>query len=226
MSLTLHFHPLASFCWKALIALYENGTPFKPHIVDLGDEAARAALQEAVADRQVSGAARRGARPHGARNRASSSNIWRSIIRAPMRLIPADPERARQMRLRDRFYDLYVHLPMQKIVDRPAAAGRQERSASASRRRKATAGDRARHDRAGHGDAGPGRRAKPSPWPIARPAPALFYADMVMPFADYSPERCCLSRPPASSARPSRACSRRPSPTSTSCRASLSRKER
>ncbi|RUW95670.1 glutathione S-transferase family protein, partial [Mesorhizobium sp. M8A.F.Ca.ET.023.01.1.1] len=23
MSLTLHFHPLASFCWKPLIALYE-----------------------------------------------------------------------------------------------------------------------------------------------------------------------------------------------------------
>ncbi len=27
MSLTLHYHPLASFCWKALIALYENETP-------------------------------------------------------------------------------------------------------------------------------------------------------------------------------------------------------
>ena len=24
MSLTLHYHPLASYCWKALIALYEN----------------------------------------------------------------------------------------------------------------------------------------------------------------------------------------------------------
>jgi hypothetical protein len=27
MSLTLHYHPLSSFCWKALIALYENDTP-------------------------------------------------------------------------------------------------------------------------------------------------------------------------------------------------------
>ena len=26
MSLTLHFHPLASYCDKALIALYENDT--------------------------------------------------------------------------------------------------------------------------------------------------------------------------------------------------------
>ena len=28
MTLTLYFHPLASFCHKVLIALYENGTPF------------------------------------------------------------------------------------------------------------------------------------------------------------------------------------------------------
>jgi hypothetical protein len=25
-------------CWKVLIALYENDTPFEPHIVDLGGE--------------------------------------------------------------------------------------------------------------------------------------------------------------------------------------------
>jgi glutathione S-transferase len=31
-------------------------------------------------------------------------------------LLPADPDLARQTRLRDRFYDLYVHEPMQKIV--------------------------------------------------------------------------------------------------------------
>ena len=37
MSLKLYFHPLSSFCQKALIALYENDTPFEPHIVDLAD---------------------------------------------------------------------------------------------------------------------------------------------------------------------------------------------
>jgi glutathione S-transferase len=36
MSLTLHFHPLASYCHKALIALYEHDTPFTPNMVDLG----------------------------------------------------------------------------------------------------------------------------------------------------------------------------------------------
>ena len=40
--LTLYFHPLASFCWKALIAFYENDTPFEPRIVDLADAASRA----------------------------------------------------------------------------------------------------------------------------------------------------------------------------------------
>jgi glutathione S-transferase len=44
MSLTLHFHPLASFCHKALIALYENDTPFTPLMVNLFDETERAAL--------------------------------------------------------------------------------------------------------------------------------------------------------------------------------------
>src|SRR6266702_5689944 len=44
MSLTLHFHPLASYCHKVLIALYENGTPVTPNIVDLANETERAAL--------------------------------------------------------------------------------------------------------------------------------------------------------------------------------------
>ena len=42
MALTLHMHPLSSYCQKVLVALYENDTPFAPKIVDLGDEASRA----------------------------------------------------------------------------------------------------------------------------------------------------------------------------------------
>ncbi|TIU05971.1 MAG: glutathione S-transferase family protein, partial [Mesorhizobium sp.] len=44
MSLTMHLHPLASFCWKPLIALYENGTLFTSVVVDLGNEQSRAAF--------------------------------------------------------------------------------------------------------------------------------------------------------------------------------------
>ena len=38
MALTLYFHPLASFCHKVLVALYENQTPFTGHIVNLADK--------------------------------------------------------------------------------------------------------------------------------------------------------------------------------------------
>jgi len=56
MSLTLHLHPLASYCHKVLIALYQNATPFTPNKVDLQRGRARRAA-EVMADRQVSGAA-------------------------------------------------------------------------------------------------------------------------------------------------------------------------
>ena len=44
MPLKLYYHPLASFCWKALIALYENAVPFEPILVDLGEERSRDAF--------------------------------------------------------------------------------------------------------------------------------------------------------------------------------------
>jgi uncharacterized protein YndB with AHSA1/START domain len=46
-----HFHPLASFCHKVLIALYEADIPFEPIFVDLGDEN-RARLCGPVAGRE------------------------------------------------------------------------------------------------------------------------------------------------------------------------------
>jgi glutathione S-transferase len=115
MSLTLHFHPLASYCHKVLIALYENGTPFTPNIVDLGNETERAALLKLW--------------PIGKfpvlRDDARDQTIPESTViieyldryyPGRTRFIPDDADRARQARLRDRFYDLYVHEPMQKIV--------------------------------------------------------------------------------------------------------------
>jgi glutathione S-transferase len=44
MSLTLYYHPLASYCHKVLVALYENAIPFEKRLIDLGDEADRAEL--------------------------------------------------------------------------------------------------------------------------------------------------------------------------------------
>lgn len=124
MSLTLYYHPLSSFCWKALIALYENDTPFTPEMVDLSNENERAALlkiwpigkfpvlRDSAKDRIV----------------PESSIIIEYLdthYSGATKFLPADADAARQVRLRDRFYDLYVHLPMQKVMGdrlRPAAS--------------------------------------------------------------------------------------------------------
>jgi len=115
MSLTLHFHPLSSFCWKALIALYENDIPFTAHSVDLGNAAERAALLKLWPIGKFP-VLRDDAR--GETVPESSIIIEYLDIHYPgrTRFTPADPGAALQARLRDRFYDLYVHLPMQKAM--------------------------------------------------------------------------------------------------------------
>ncbi|WFP77793.1 glutathione S-transferase family protein [Mesorhizobium sp. WSM4906] len=115
MSLTLHFHPLASFCWKPLIAFYENGTPFTPVIVDLGDEQSRAAFLK------VSPTGKMPALRDDARDRTVlESTIVIEYLAVhypgPVELIPADIDLAIKVRQADRFYDFYVQEPMQKIV--------------------------------------------------------------------------------------------------------------
>jgi len=126
MTLKLYFHPLASFCWKVLIALYENDTPFEPHIVDLADQTSSAEFKKIW--------------PIGKfpvlRDDARDVTIPESSIiieylaqHYPGRseLLPTDGDLARQTRLRDRFFDLYVHEPMQKIViDRLRPAGKND----------------------------------------------------------------------------------------------------
>ena len=126
MSLTLHFHPLSSFCHKALIALYENGTPFSPHMVNLMDEGERTALRKLW--------------PIGKfpvlRDEARGETVPESTViieyldqhyPGRTRFIPQDGEQARETRLRDRLFDLYLHLPMQKIIgDRLRPDGRKD----------------------------------------------------------------------------------------------------
>jgi glutathione S-transferase len=115
MALTLHLHPLASFCWKALIALYENDTPFEPVIVDLSDAEQRAALERLWPVGKfpvlVDGAA--------GQTIPESSLIIEYLARhhpGRVALVPDDPDAARDTRLWDRFFDLYLHQPMQKVV--------------------------------------------------------------------------------------------------------------
>jgi glutathione S-transferase len=96
------------------------------------------------------------------------------------KFIPADADRAWQARLRDRFYDLYVHEPMQKIVGdrlRPEAKKDPHGVEEARARLKTSYGmiDREMAARIwAIGDA----------FSVAdcAAAPALFYANEVMPF--------------------------------------------
>jgi glutathione S-transferase len=181
MSLTLYFHPLASFCMKALIALYENDTPFAQHLVDLADATSSAQF------RRLWPIARMPVLRDDARDRTvpeSSIIIEYLAQHYPGRtlLVPADPDLARQTRLRDRFYDLYVQEPMQKIVgDRLRPAGSKDPfGVEQARTLLRTAYDLIERDMAS------------STWAIGEAfgmadcaaAPALFYANRVLPFED------------------------------------------
>ena len=115
MSLTLHFHPLSSFCWKALVALYENDIPFTPNSVNLGDPAERAALLRLWGIGKFP-VLRDDTRGETVPETSIIIEYLDRHYRGPTRFISDDPGFALQTRLRDRFYDLYVHLPMQKVV--------------------------------------------------------------------------------------------------------------
>ena len=115
MALTLYYHPLSSYCWKALIALYEADIAFTPKVVDLGDPDSRGAFQAVwpLAKFPV-------LRDEGRGQTVPESTIVIEYLAqtypAAAGLIPADPELAWQTRLRDRLYDNYIHNPLQQVV--------------------------------------------------------------------------------------------------------------
>jgi glutathione S-transferase len=184
MSLTLHFHPLASFCHKVLIALYESDTPFDPNIVNLQNEAERNALRKLwpIGKFPV-------LEDHARDWSVSESSIIIEYLDqhypGKTKLVPADLDLARQMRFRDRFFDLYVHLPMQKIVgDRLRPADKKDPCGVHEARAQMTTAlgmvDQAMASKTW---------ATGETFTMAdcSAAPALFYADKVMPFAATHP---------------------------------------
>src|SRR5882757_3566215 len=115
MALTLYYHPLSSFCWKALIALYEAGIAFEPVVVNLGDPADRAAFQ-AVWPLAKFPVLRDDARGETVPESTIIIDYLARTQPAAASLLPADPDLALQARLRDRLVDSYIHLPFQQIV--------------------------------------------------------------------------------------------------------------
>jgi glutathione S-transferase len=115
MTLKLHYHPLSSFCQKALIAVYEREVPFEGNIVDLSDPAQRAALEALWPIGKFPVLEDDG----GGVVVPEASLVIEYLDRAHRGLpplIPADADAALQVRLWDRFFDNYIHLQMQKVV--------------------------------------------------------------------------------------------------------------
>lgn len=196
MPLTLYYHPLSSFCMKVLIALYENGTPFTPHLVDLMDESGAANFRKIWPIGKfpvLRDDARKETIPE-------SSIIIEYLDRhypGAARLIPADAGRALHVRLQDRFYDLYVMEPMQKIVgDRLRPADKRDPLGVAQAMgRLAGVYDMIERDMIEQGMATRAWAAgEDFSMADCAAAPALFYASKVQPLARHTHTAAYLDR--------------------------------
>lgn len=113
MTIQLFGHPFSSYTQKALIALYENNTPFQYRVLTPDDPetmaefAARWPLQRfpIVVD--------------GQREILEASIVIEYLelhYPGPVRLIPVDADAALEVRMMDRFFDNYISGPLQKMV--------------------------------------------------------------------------------------------------------------
>jgi len=188
MSLTLYMHPLAAYCHKPLIALYENDTPFRAHVVDLMDDAERAAFYALwpIGKFPVLNDDARGCLV------PESSIIIEYLARhypGKVPLIPDNADDAREVRFRDRFFDQYVAEPMQKVItDRLRPNGEHDTYGVAIARDKLrTALDLIEREFE--------RDHAQRPWAAGAQfttadcaaAPALFYANFIIPLDEEHP---------------------------------------
>jgi len=184
MSLALHYHPLSSFCWKPLIALYERGTLFTPHIVDLGNAESRAAFTALwpIAKFPVLRD-----EPNG-RTVPESTIILEYLEQhypGRVALFPRDPELLLQARQQDRFYDLYLHVQMQKIItDRLRPEGQNDTyGVEQAKKLLRTALDMVERDMANKSWA----LGESFSFADCAAMPALYYSNVALPFADSHP---------------------------------------
>lgn len=111
----LYYHPLSSYSQKVVMAFHEKGLSFEPAIVSMMDPAAKAEYKKVhplgklpllIDDKKDN------------RVVPESSIIIEYIDRhhaGGTKLIPDDPDLARQVRFKDRMMDNYVNDPMGKI---------------------------------------------------------------------------------------------------------------
>jgi glutathione S-transferase len=113
-ALTLYSHPLASYCWKVLVALYESGIPFRNEIIE-GLPKANPSLSALwpIGKMPVLHDVARG-------QAVPETSIIIEYLQhyhpGAAKLIPEQTELQLDVRLWDRFFDLHVQTPMQKLV--------------------------------------------------------------------------------------------------------------
>jgi glutathione S-transferase len=178
MTLALYGHPFSSYTQKVLVALYENGVPFAFH--GLTPEAPAHAAEWL----------RRwplGKFPllvDGERTVAETSIIIEYLQLAhpgPVRLLPADPATALEVRFLDRFFDWHVMTPVQRAVEGALSGDpvkRREGLALASERLDVAYAWLESRLAVGAWAAGPDFTLAD-----CAAAPALFYADWTRPIA-------------------------------------------
>jgi glutathione S-transferase len=181
MPLVLYYHPLASFCQKVLIALYENATPFAPRIVDLADQDASAGFLRLWPVGKIPVL-----HDEGPNRIIPETTIIIEYLDRHYRglhaFFPEDEAQNLDARLWDRFFDFYVQLPMQKIVtDRLRPEGESDRRGVADAKASLATAYRMIEVRMADMTWAAGKS-----FSIAdcAAAPALFYAGMVAPFPE------------------------------------------
>ena len=181
MRWTLYYHPLSSFCWKTLIALYDAGIDFEPRLVNLGDRADRAAFEAVwpLAKFPVLRDHERG------KTVPESSVIIEYLARTEPRaasLLPIDPDRSMQARLLDRLFDGTIHVPLQQVVaERLRPADHRDPFGAEQAREQIRAGYRLMESMI----EGPWAMGHAFTLADCSALPALFYADYAASLADH-----------------------------------------
>lgn len=183
MPLQLYSHPFASYCQKVLIALYENNTPFVTTLV--GDRRSADELAELWPFKLYPVLV-----DDGEAVVESSIIIEHLGLKhpGPVRLIPADPRAALEVRMMDRFFDTYVMTPQGRIVANALRAENERDPVGDERARAMLDTAYVWLDAKLRGRAWSAGEA----FTLAdcAAAPSLFYADWTHPI----PERCATLR--------------------------------
>lgn len=113
MSLVLYSHPLAAYCWKVLIALYEKDILFEARMVNLGDPDARAAFEALWPTAKIPLLEDNG---HVVPETSIMIEYLDHKHPGQALMLPRMQEDQLEVRLWDRVFDNYVMDPMQRFV--------------------------------------------------------------------------------------------------------------